>query len=114
MIRYLDPLTMATEVRKVTRKPGEAFSCYVHPLEGFCVRVEFTVPDSYHHGRMQTQGVNIPVPPIVSVEHFHDWLEWRMRIIDAHEHAEFYKVDGVMRHDPHSDAYWKQACEDLA
>lgn len=104
---YLTPLQIAVILRDVSYKPGFMFSTFTHPVEGFCLTIEFTVPNSYRQGERQTQRVNVPVPPIVSAEHFHDWLNWRLDRIDDHERVEFYKVSGEMRCDPHSESYWE-------
>lgn len=103
---YLSPPLLTALLAEVEYKPGFSFEAFTHPVEGFCIAIGFTVPNSYHQGEQQTQRVNVPVPPIVSAEHFHDWLDWRLDRIDAHERVEFYRVRGEVRRDPHTEGYW--------
>lgn len=90
----------------VTYKPGFQFTIMRHPIEGLCLRIVFNVPDAYRPGEQQTQGVNAPIPPLYDARHFHDWLLWRLRIIELHELCEFYRVNGELLYDPHSLDYW--------
>jgi hypothetical protein len=109
MIDYLSSIAIVAEIATIQiRWPGAQLSCFTHPFEGLCVRLEFSVPNAYAcDGVVQDQGVNIPVPPIVSVEHLHDWLQWRLGIMALHELNEFYWVNGSPRFDPHRKEYWK-------
>lgn len=111
MTEYLSSIAIATEVGKIDYRPGYVFTVFRHPFEGLCVRVELSVPNAYCKtgggSEEQDQGLNIPVPPIVSAEHFHDFMKWRLGRFELHELNEFYWVDGHVLHDPHSSGYWK-------
>lgn len=114
--RYLDATHVANTLKRFTYKPGFSFEVFTHPYEGLCVAIRFSVPDStksladyagaVRAVSLQHQCVNVPVPPIISAEHLFDWIEWRCRTIEIHELCEFAKVDGTVRHDPHSEEYW--------
>jgi hypothetical protein len=110
-MRYLSPAELYDELLRIDyRHPNVNISMFTHPYEGFqhvCVAVIFTAPNAYSPGEAQTQCVNIPVPPIVSAEHFQDWLKWRIQTIANHELNELFWLDGSIMIDPHSDAYWK-------
>lgn len=110
-MRYLSPVELYGELRRIDyRHPGVDITMFSHPYEGFqhvCLAIEFTVPNSYKQGEQQTQCVNVPVPPIVSAEHFQDWLKWRLVTIALHEVNELFWLDGSIMLDPHSENYWK-------
>lgn len=105
---YLSSLAIAQEVARVDlRWPGAELSCFIHPYEGVCLRIVFGVPNAYRDTEEQDQGVNVPVPPLVSVDHFHDWLRWRLGLMAQHEVSEMYWLDGAPMNDPHSKHYWE-------
>src|SRR4051812_22267424 len=110
VVRYLMPQEIARELEHMEyRFPGMNMALFQHPFEGFhnvCLAVEFSVPNSYKQGEQQKQCVNVPVPPIVSADHFHDWLLWRLQTIALHETCEMYWRDGKLMYDPHSEKYW--------
>jgi hypothetical protein len=110
--KYLTPQQINHELERMKyRHPAVVMAPFIHPFEGFqnvCLAIEFTVPNAYKQGEQQKQCVNVPVPPIVSAEHFHDWLLWRMQTIVLHETCEMYWLDGkAPMYDPHSETYWK-------
>lgn len=107
MTHYLSSIAIACEVRKINYRPGYRFTVFRHPFEGLCVRVELSTINAYRKTEMQDQVLNIPVPPIVSAEHFHDFMKWRLARFELHELNEFYFVDGHVLHDPHSEEYWE-------
>lgn len=108
---YLSPEQLEAELSRVRlRHPAVSVRIFRHPFEGYrnvCLAIIFTVPNSYRPGEDQTQCVNVPVPPIVSPDHFHDWLLWRIQTIALHETCEMYWLDGAPMFDPHSEAYWQ-------
>jgi hypothetical protein len=111
MRSYLTPAELHAALQSMEyRHPDIVINMFIHPYEGYrnvCVSISFEVPDSYKQGEQQRQCVNVPVPPIVSVEHFHDWLKWRLETIALHEVNEMYWVHGEILLDPHSETYWK-------
>ena len=90
------------------RQPGYTLELYRHPFEGFrnlVLDITFTVPDAYNDG-IQQQVVHVPLPPLVSAQHFYDWLRWRLGVIAQHEVSEMLWMDDKPINDPHSDEYW--------
>jgi hypothetical protein len=110
---YMSPAQLKHALELVEyRHPSVNWQLFTHPFEGFnnvCLRITFTVPNSYKQGEAQQQGVNVPVPPIVSRDHFNDWLKWRLQTIANHEVNElFWHRDGEKPIlDPHSESYWE-------
>jgi len=100
---------IARDIKRVTYKPGWTFEVGQHPIEGPTLSIAFAVPNSYRQGEQQVQRVNSPIPPLYSREHVYAWLMWRISIVEMHELAEFFKVDGQMVYDPHSEEYWCSA-----
>lgn len=91
------------------RIPGMSVELFRHPIEGFqncCLAITFTVVDAYNTDERQTQRVNVPIPPLVSHEHFIDWLHWRLSTIAVHEVSEMLWYDRYPAYDPHSPDYW--------
>jgi hypothetical protein len=102
MNRYLTPAEIWDQLDTITYKPDWRFTMHKHPVDGWCIEIQFTVPDAYGAGD-QDQRVLVPVPPIVDNEHFHDFMRWRLERIEHHEIAEFYRINGRQRHDPHNE-----------
>ena len=108
-MKYVGPQEMKEFLERVDyRHPSFDMALFVHPDEGVCLAISFTVPDAYKYGEPQTQRVNVPVPPITSREHFYDWLKWRMKTVALHEVNEMFWVDGKPLLDPHSETYWNE------
>jgi hypothetical protein len=111
-MNYLSPSQCHAALNSIEyRHPGVNIEMFWHPYEGYqgcCIAITFAVPNSYKQGEQQTQRVNVPVPPIVSVVHFLDWLRWRLSTIALHEVNEMLWVTGenTPRVDPHSAEYW--------
>lgn len=80
---------------------------FEHPYEGTCVCIKFVAQDAYERREIQDQTVNVPVPPLVSVQHLFDWLVWRYGTIAMHEVCEYAWVDGKPLYNPHSGEYWE-------
>lgn len=65
-------------------EPGWGFSICLHEYDKTCIGVYPPFCD----GKMR-----VPVPPLVNVEHFNDWLHWRL---DQLENQEFWLADGKL------------------
>lgn len=108
--RYMNTVAIAAALYCFDyRDPDVSIEFFKHPYEGYggaCLAIVLAVPDAYHPEKMQQQRINVPVPPMVSPEHFYDWLLWRLMTVAKHEVNEFAWVSGAPRHDPHADGYW--------
>lgn len=105
----LTAVDIAREIKRVTYKPGWTFEVSHHPIEGPTLSIGFAVPNSYRQGEQQVQCVNSPIPPLFGADHLYAWLMWRISVVEMHELAEFFKVDGKPVYDPHSEDYWHHA-----
>lgn len=105
----LTAVEIAREIKRVTYKPGWTFEVSHHPIEGPTLSIGFAVPNSYRQGEQQVQCVNSPIPPLFGADHLYAWLMWRISVVEMHELAEFFKVDGKPVYDPHSEDYWHHA-----
>jgi hypothetical protein len=115
MTDYMTPDQIIQELRCVTYKPGWEFTWHTHPFDGLTLRITFSAPNVYRvslgadeTGDMQEQGINVPIPPLMSRAQFHDWLMWRLKIIELHELQEFYWVNDKIYRDPHNPDYMKE------
>lgn len=91
------------ELERFTYKPGWTFQVGDHPREGQLLRIEGKMPDSYNEDEMIDLGISSWIPPLPAPVDFWSWLHWRIKRIELHELAEFFKVDGKVLDDPHSD-----------
>jgi hypothetical protein len=92
------------DLGRITYKPGYHFALFEHPHEGTWLRIDATVPDSKTADDMLDLRIDVPIPPLETVDQFHRWLHWRLTRHEIHESCEWFKVDGVAPYDPHEVA----------
>jgi predicted metal-dependent enzyme (double-stranded beta helix superfamily) len=102
-VKYLDADMLQLCLNAVEYKPGWRFTIHQHKWEGLCVDIAVSLPNGYRPDQEVDVNIRVPVPPIVSPEHFHDWLMWRLARVEMHEMREFYHVNGTIRDDPHAE-----------
>lgn len=91
------------ELGRVSYRPGWTVTAWQHRFEGVWVTIAARVEDSYHPGEHVDLGIHSPLPPMRDAGAVHDWLAWRLGIIELHEMREWLRVDGVPVFDPHVD-----------
>jgi hypothetical protein len=91
------------QLNRISYKPGFGFRLYEHRHgEGVWIAITALLPNSYKPEESTVICVRSPVPPIPTGAYFFEWLSWRVRRLEAHEVAEWFKVDGQPLHDPHA------------
>lgn len=88
------------DLGRISYKPGYRFALFDHPHEGTWLRIVATVPNSTNGGTIDL-GIDVPIPPMETIDQFHRWLHWRLTRHEIHEVCEWFKVDGVAPYDPH-------------
>jgi len=87
---------------RVSYKPGWRFEAHDTEFEGPFVRILVDVPDSYNPGEATTLGIN-SIVAVNDTDELDRWLINRIIRIESHEAREFYKRDGKIIFDPHSE-----------
>lgn len=70
-------------------------------VQGPYLHVYIIVPDANDTDVEAKLRIHSPIPPMPTVTAFHNWLLWRLKMIEIHECMEFFHVDGKPYLDPH-------------
>jgi hypothetical protein len=99
----LTTLEIQEHLRHVTYKPGWSFTAYDGRWEGQHIIIDVVTPDAFNPGHDITLDVHTSLPPLDTIRELDRWLLWRLMRIESHELREWYKVDGKVIVNPHSD-----------
>lgn len=96
---------LSAHLARITYRRGWTFELVDDPEqhEGLKLRIVARVEDSYRPGEYTELRICSYLPPMADEAAFEHWLFWRLRRIEIHECGEWFKVDGIVAFDPHSE-----------
>jgi hypothetical protein len=98
------PEEIKAHLAKITYKPGWRIFLLEDVLTDLptMLAVDFTTEDTYNPGNQIVIGFREKLKfPIMSLEHFERQVLDALDRIERHETREWFRVEGVMKYDPH-------------
>lgn len=98
------PDEIRAHLTKITYKPGWTIRLLEDVLTGLptLVAIDFDTEDTYNPGRTIKIGFRDKLRmPIVSLEQFERQILDMIDRVERHETREWFRIDGVMKYDPH-------------